>query len=566
VRLAGVFVPSLCLVCLGRAVAQDLPATPQNIAQEPGNPSASSAADSATSGSTSSGGGERGWSGPAKEGPKTFWETVPPVAPYPRPNNFFIAPSGPQYYTLYDYLRDRELPDRPKYPYLQWGQNSNPFFNVDFRYLDNPKNTETDWLDALKRIHPDDVWLLSTGGEIRNRYATIQNAALYNKLPQAGATDNFDLFRARVYGDVWYLDQFRLYAEFITAQSSPQSIPPAISDVDKADLLNLFGEIKLLTLDQNGVYVRGGRQELLYGSQRVISPSDWSNSLRTFQGVKVYWHNNKIEFDAFWVQPVIVDPGKFDSVDDKVSFTGNYWKYRFTKDTSLDLYYLYLTTDNPVATGEHGVKGGYDVNSFGSRFVGQQDRLLWDFEGVLQFGNWSNQRSFADMYATGIGWWFKSLPTGPTLWAYFDHASGDPHPGSGVHQTYNQIFPFAHLSFGSFDAIGRQNIDDVHAELGLFPTAWTRITAGYHYLVLDSSKDALYSTSGSVVRQDKTGRAGTDVGNALTSTIQFHVDDHQMVNVSYAHLFSGPFIKKTAVNPGAARDLDGVWFTYSYKW
>jgi hypothetical protein len=152
------------------------------------------------------------------------------------------------------------------------------------------------------------------------------------------------------------------------------------------------------------------------------------------------------------------------------------------------------------------------------------------------------------------------------LWAYFDHASGDPHPGSGVHQTYNQIFPFGHLSFGSFDAIGRQNIDDVHAELGLFPTAWTRITAGYHYLVLDSSTDALYSTSGSVVRQDKTGRAGTDVGNALTSAIQFHVDDHQMVNISYAHLFSGPFIKKTAVDPRAARDLDGVWFTYSYKW
>jgi hypothetical protein len=69
-----------------------------------------------------------------------------------------------------------------------------------------------------------------------------------------------------------------------------------------------------------------------------------------------------------------------------------------------------------------------------------------------------------------------------------------------------------------------------------------------------------------VVRQDKTGRAGTDVGNALTSAIQFHVDDHQMVNVSYAHLFSGPFIKKTAVDPRAARDLDGVWFTYSYKW
>jgi hypothetical protein len=460
-RISLIACCALWLLCEGWVIAQDqqgLPATESSL------PAPAMASDlPGAPGNASAGNGERSWSGPAKEEAKTVWERVPPVTSYPRPNNFFISPSGANYYTLYDVVRDRELPDRPKFPYLQWGQNSNPFFNADFRYLENPKNTETDWLDFLKRIHPNDDWLLSTGGEVRNRYATIQNAGLYNKVPQAGSTDNFDLFRARSYGDVWYLDMFRIYAEFITAQASPQSIPPSLSDVDKADLLNLFGEIKLFTLENNGVYIRGGRQELLYGSQRVISPSDWSNSLRTFQGVKLYWHDEKIEFDAFWMQPVIVDPGKFDSVDDKVTFAGNYWKYRFNKDTSLDLYYLYLASDSPAASGKGGLKGSYDVHSLGSRFVGQQNRLLWDFEGVLQFGDWSNQRSFADMSATGVGWWFQDLPAGPTLWAYFDHASGDPHPGSGVHETYNQIFPFGHLSFGSFDAIGRQNIDDVHA-------------------------------------------------------------------------------------------------------
>ena len=279
-------------------------------------------------------------------------------------------------------------------------------------------------------------------GKFANRYATIQNAGLYDKLPRAGNTDNFDLFRARIYGDVVVPGPVpRLCGIHYAPTLRPQSIPASSSDIDKADLLNLFADIKLFTIDQNGVYVRGGRQELLYGSQRVISPSDWSNSLRTFQGVKFYWHNDKVEFDAFWMQPVIVDPGKFDSVDDKVSFAGNYWKYRFNKDTSLDLYYLYLSTDNPIATGTNGVKGGYDVNSFGSRFVGQQKQLLWDFEGVIQFGNWANQESFGDMSATGIGWWFKDVPAGPTLWAYFDHASGDPHPGTGVHETYNQIYP-----------------------------------------------------------------------------------------------------------------------------
>ncbi len=172
-----------------------------------------------------SAGVERTWSGPPSEpkGPKTFWETVwPTIVPYPRTGNFYVAPSGPGYYTLYDFLQGRELQDRPRNPYLQWGQNANPFFNVDFRYLDNPNNTETFLFDSLKRIHLGDDWLFSTGGEFRDRYSSLDNAYLYNKKPLAGANEDFNLMRARVYGDLNYLDIFRLYGEFISADSSPR--------------------------------------------------------------------------------------------------------------------------------------------------------------------------------------------------------------------------------------------------------------------------------------------------------------------------------------------------------
>ena len=47
----------------------------------------------------------------------------------------------------------------------------------------------------------------------------------------------------------------------------------------------------------------------------------------------------------------------------------------------------------------------------------------------------------------------------------------------------------------------------------MFPAAWMRIVAGYHVLNLDSAKDALYTPSGSVVRQDLTGKAGRSVGD-----------------------------------------------------
>ena len=320
-------------------------------------------------------------------------------------------------------------------------------------------------------------------------------------------------------------------------------------------------------LGDDAVYLRGGRQELLFGSQRLISPSDWSNELRTFQGVRALYHTDKIEEDAFWVQPVIVNTGKLDSVDDRQVFAGNYFKYRFNKDISLDAYYLYLDNDNQSFAGRKGVLGGYDVNTFGSRFVGQagdHGQYLWDFEGAIQFGDWSNQTTEADMYVAGLGYWFKNLPAIPTFWVYYDHASGTQDPTNGTeHRTFNQLFPSGHSYFNAEDLFGRQNINDFHLELGLFPTNWMRFTAGYHVLSLDQAKDALYNSSGSVVRQDATGKSGTDVGDALSGTVQFHLDNHQMINVSYAHLFSGTFIKDTAVTAAAAKDQDSVWVTYS---
>ena len=550
---------TVALACGSAAVAQTAPVDPPG--EVPNEPAAAAPEPA---------GQQRTWSGPAQKpgSAKTFWETVPPIQPFPRQGNFMIAPSGPGYYTLLDQIRGRELKGRPKNPYLQWGQNANPFYNVDFRYLDDPKNTQTDPLDPIKRVHLGNNWLFSTGGEIRDRYATIQNAALYDKKPQAGAADTFNLFRTRVYGDLWYLDRFRLFAEFITAESSGQAIPPAASDIAHNDFLNLFVEAKFFELNDNGVYARVGRQELLFGSQRTISPSDWSNVRRSFQGARASYRDDKIEEDVFVVNPVVPSTNTISSIDDKQVFAGNWFKYRFTKDTSVDLYYLYLDNNNTnVAKGVYGAAGSFNLDTLGARFVGQKDSFLWDFERALQLGGWANQSVCSGMYVAGLGYWFENLPTAPTLWAYYDYASGDPNPNkTNVHRTYFPLFPFGHSYYAGLDAIGRANIHDFHLELGSFITKWMRLTAGYHVLNLDQSKDALYNSTGGVVRQDPTGRAGTNVGTALNGVLQFHLDDHQIVLVNYAHLFAGDYIRGTAVTPGAAKDLDAWWFQYAYKW
>ncbi|WP_168218817.1 alginate export family protein [Limnoglobus roseus] len=541
-------------------------------AQEPVAPAAeqppAAAAENAAGPIT--GGGQRSFSGPTEKpkAKKSFWETVPSIQPYPRAGNFNNAPTGPGYYTILDAVRGNLLKDRPKNPYLQWGQNPNPFFNVDFRYLDAPDNKEHFAFDSLKRIHLTDNLLFSTGGELRDRFATIQNPALFNRNPGAGSRDNFNLFRTRIYGDLTYRDDLRLFAEFITAESSNQTIPLAASDVGRADFLNLFVQAKVATLNDEGVYLRAGRQELLFGSQRLIAPSDWANVRRTFQGLRGSWQGKNFEQDLFVVQPVVPDPGKISSVNGDQLFVGEWFKYRFSKNVSTDLYYLYLENGSPTAAkGRGGVTGSSGIHTIGNRFVGEKNGLLWDFENAIQFGRYANQQTLAGISVTGVGYYFKDLPASPTVWAYYDYASGDPHPGVGdTHHTFNTLFPFGHSYYAGLDSFGRQNLNDFHLEASLFPWNWLRIQGGYHILRLDQPKDALYSTSGGVVRQDTTGKAGTDVGQALTGAVQFHLDNHQSIVVQYSHLFSGDFIRNTAVNRDAAKDLSALWVQYTAKW
>ena len=237
-----------------------------------------------------------------KEKP-AFWTTVPPIrSPLPKLGSLLIFPKGPGYYSLWDLLQGNYREQPPKQPWPPISPDTFSFFDADFRYLDNPKNKQHDWLDCLKRIHPNDCWLLSFGGEERFQY----KHEIANGFRMNGQDNTYQLNRTRLYADVWYRDYFRVYAEYIDAQAMNEQIKPLPIDIWKNSFLNLFTDIKLFTYNNNPVYFRGGRQELLYGSQRLISPLDWANTRRTFEGYKGFYRSAKFDLDAFWVRPVIV--------------------------------------------------------------------------------------------------------------------------------------------------------------------------------------------------------------------------------------------------------------------
>src|SRR5262249_19602585 len=143
----------------------------------------------------------------------------------------------------------------------------------------------------------------------------------------------------------------RLYMEYENSQSFNHDLDPGTFDREFGELLNAFVDVKVFSNDDRYAYVRVGRQELLYGSQRLVSPSEWGNVRRTFDGFKFLSRSENLDFDAFLTRPVIPSPDRFDSSDDEVTFAGAWATYRPEKGQSTELYYLLLSNGNHVAKG-----------------------------------------------------------------------------------------------------------------------------------------------------------------------------------------------------------------------
>ena len=125
------------------------------------------------------------------------------------------------------------------------------------------------------------IW--DAGGEYRMRHHSENNLRLK---PLAGNDDDFLLQRTRLFLNAEVGNRVRLYAEAVDATTSGQNLRPRVIEVNRFDAINLFADAMLFedACCDGKLYGRVGRQELLYGAQRLISPLDWSNTRRTFDG------------------------------------------------------------------------------------------------------------------------------------------------------------------------------------------------------------------------------------------------------------------------------------------
>jgi len=409
------------------------------------------------------------------------------------------------------------------------------YYNNDFSYLSAPGACPTRLGDRLKQMKLGACKQINidVGGEYRLRQEDQHIL---------GRNDNFILHRTRVYADVNAGGWLRGYAEGIDAMSNWEDLPTRPIDENRFDALNLFGDIRVFDGCRGDLWIRGGRQELLYGAERLVSPLDWANTRRTFDGVNVMWHGAKWDADAFWTRPVPLGQHaggdkNFDAPDQSQEFSGIYLTRKGLKNQAFNAYFLrYLELDGAT---------NFEYNTVGSRWEGSLKGWLLEAEGAYQWGDYGRTDHDAWFYTLGVGRKFGCLPWKPVLWAYYDWASGDRDPTDGRNETFNQLFPLGHKYFGFMDIVARQNIEDLNFRLVLSPREKVQLMVWWHIFQLQQARDSLYNAGGGVVATDATGAAGQDVGQELDLVVKFGMTPRADLLFGYSHLFAGDFVTTT---------------------
>ncbi len=411
--------------------------------------------------------------------------------------------------------------------------------------------------------HWDLGWLtLDFGAQWRYRFHYEDNLRLN------GQDDSFLLRRTRLWTDVNIGGLLLGRLEVIDAISHFEDLPPRFIDENRWDLLNAWGEVTIWNPNpETRIAFRAGRQELLYGSQRLISPLDWANTRRTFEGYRLYGTYGPFSLDLFWVRPfppqqhVNLDHN-LDNSDQSQEFSGIWGSYK-GENCIVDIYFLRLKEQDNIVYGRSEVPGDWDVNTIGGRWTGNWGNWLYDFEGGVQFGDYADLNwQDAGFWTAGLGYRCSDWLWQPEFWVFYDWASGDEDPFDGERNTAFQYFPFGHYYLGWADLVGRQNIKDWNFRLSAKPLENVVLTAWYHIYRLEEARDALYNAAGVPIRRDITGAAGKDVGQELDLTILWNVFPGHTLLFGYSRFYAGDFL----ANTGNGDDADFFYTQWVIEW
>jgi hypothetical protein len=325
---------------------------------------------------------------------------------------------------------------------------------------------------------------IDLGGEWRQRYESAENPGF----GVDGEHDSAWLRRMLLHADLHIGERWRAFAQLDHLAQHGRDDGATPTDADRIDVAQGYVEFTPQPGD-NAATLRVGRQELAFGSSRLISVRNSPNARRSFDALRANVVLGPARVSLFRAAPVAIRPGRFDNrrVDGE-SLPGIYATVQQDENTGFDAYLLRLQRADAALADATGRERRY---SAGVRPFGRVGPFDWDVEAVLQGGRLGDQRIRAWTVAIDAGWKLGHAWQ-PRAGLKLDIASGDGRAGDGRLGTFNALYPRLPY-FSEAGLVAPANLIDLHPSVQVQPAPDLQISLGLDLIWRHRRSDAVYA-------------------------------------------------------------------------
>jgi hypothetical protein len=425
------------------------------------------------------------------------------------------------------------------------------------------------------------------GGQFRARYVD----QTYFAVPGGGATavdfradtphthNDFLLLRTRPHLGYSPADWLTLFGEGQNSSSTGDKRNPNLQSDGPFDLHQ--GYARLGGTSTLPLSLTVGRQELIYGDERLVGAFDWDNIGRVFDAAKVRYAASNFWVDAFTGRVVISDDNRFDEQNPNDWFSGIYASTTaLVPKTELQAYFLADNANSASAAAVGSATKGNsprDIYTIGTRFQTLPGQLKgWDLNGEFagQFGDFkypantpgvvNGKRLDQLAYATHIegGYTFAKTDFKPRLALGFDYASGDDNPKDNTHNTFVNLYPTNHKFYGAMDMLSWQNLIDPYFKATITPLKNVSLALTYNAFWLATTSDFFYQANQAARTSGGYGlnpQNGSFLGHELDLVATYKPTPFLQLQAGYGHFFTSDYIDQTFQTHGGSHDADWVY-------
>jgi hypothetical protein len=435
-----------------------------------------------------------------------------------------------------------------------------PRYEEDWSFLSDPAKRDDSW-DPIKFIplNEDRNVFLSLGGEIRETYERFHNT---NFGLSPDDPDGYLLQRYLFHVDFHAGQRFRFFGELNSSLEDGRTGGPRPLDEDKLDVHQGFVDFVVLKPRENySLTLRVGRQEMAFGSGRMIDLVEGPNVPLSFDGFRLSWKSPGWQVDGFATRPVQNKPGFFDDPPQHdFAFWGLYATHPLGQTQRKTLDFYYLGSDLKHAVFNQGT-GHEKRQTLGARIWGGRGPWAYDAEAMYQFGSFGVGAINAWRVAADNWYSFSSVRWRPRIGLATDCASGDKNPANPDLQTFNSLFQSGTYS-GRANVLGPDNAIRLEPSLGLFFSKSLTLSAGWGFFWRESSNDGLYGIPGNLIVPSN-GVKSRYEGSRPIVQLDWQMTRHLSTHVNYIYVFNASF-EEQSIHATTSMSYISPWITYRF--